>query len=481
MLSGSHRIRRMRWQVQAGPRSDPFALRKRLQAQWQALLPVIEAAFDSAAPGGEVIRIPKLELKVTVRDGEGWIEAIVEAIPRQLEEQLHALLASQGERTETVNLDPLRTLRRYLLTGNLPWHAGGTPASEVTASLEAAGRDRWRALFEALVSENKPEVYFRLLQILPEEEGRAFVLLVCDRLPRGWGAFLAEVCLALFPSRPAFFSRHAGLTMAAAFLSGAIASGGAGRPPDFRALAERSIPPDEKGRLTLWILLLPAAAAALFQPDFREGRTFEESRFDPGPLPPSLTEKSERNPERLQEIERRPLALEADAGRPVRVAHAGLILLHPFLSRFLESAGVKAPGDLLLPAENLPRAAALFHFLATGEERVYEYELGFIKVLLGLGPETPLPLSEGLVRSQDREEAAALLEAVIGYWTILKKTSIDGLRASFLRRDGLLLEEEGGFRLHLERTGFDLLIDRLPWGIGVVKLPWMKKGIVAAW
>src|SRR5436853_369125 len=81
----------------------------------------------------------------------------------------------------------------------------------------------------------------------------------------------------------------------------------------------------------------------------------------------------------------------------------------------------------LIPSA-LPRAAALLHFIATGREELYEFELGIIKVLLGLRLETPLAVSEGLLVREDREECDALLRAAIGHWNALKTTSIDGLR-----------------------------------------------------
>lgn len=166
---------------------------------------------------------------------------------------------------------------------------------------------------------------------------------------------------------------------------------------------------------------------------------------------------------------------------PLSVRHAGLVLLHPFLSRFFESTGVREEGQAELDPALLPRAAALLHLLASGEEEPYELELGFIKILLGLRPGEPLPVAGGLLRESDREEAEALLQAVIGHWSVLKKTSVHGLRQSFLQRNGLLREQDHGFLLQVEPESFDVLLGHLPWGIGTVKLPWMTKPIFTDW
>jgi hypothetical protein len=161
---------------------------------------------------------------------------------------------------------------------------------------------------------------------------------------------------------------------------------------------------------------------------------------------------------------------------PIAVRCAGLVLLHPFLPRLFESVGL-----LGLPWPELPRAAALLHWLATGRDEVHELELCFVKILLGLRPEEPLLVEAGLLTAADREEGEALLQAAVQHWSALKGTTSTGLRASFLQRGGLLREDDAGWRLQVEPAAFDLLLDHLPWGIGVVKLPWMTRPIFTDW
>jgi len=64
------------------------------------------------------------------------------------------------------------------------------------------------------------------------------------------------------------------------------------------------------------------------------------------------------------------------------------------------------------------------HFLATGSEEVNEHDLGLEKVLLGLSPETPLPVCRGLLDESDRQHAEALLKSAVIYWSILKDTLV---------------------------------------------------------
>jgi len=163
------------------------------------------------------------------------------------------------------------------------------------------------------------------------------------------------------------------------------------------------------------------------------------------------------------------------------VQAAGVVLLHPFLPKLLATLGVLHPSGETIAPSQLPRAAALLHWLAWGRAEVFEFELGSIKVLLGLRPEDPLPLSAGLVGDTEREECEALLEAAISHWSVLRSTSVSGLRTSFLQRAGLLRVTDLGWQLQLEPASFDVLLTQLPWSFGTVKFKWMSQPLFTEW
>jgi hypothetical protein len=157
--------------------------------------------------------------------------------------------------------------------------------------------------------------------------------------------------------------------------------------------------------------------------------------------------------------------------------NAGLVLLHPFLPALLSHCGLRAEARIT----DLPRTAALLHWLATGVDSPHEFELGFAKLLLGLRPEQPLAVEAGLLTIADREEGEAVLRAAVSHWKALGGTSIDGLRVSFLQRPGHVREDDEGWRLVLESEAFDVLVARLPWGIAMTRLPWMTRPLFTDW
>ncbi len=163
------------------------------------------------------------------------------------------------------------------------------------------------------------------------------------------------------------------------------------------------------------------------------------------------------------------------------VQNAGLVLLHPFLVRFFDQAGLVKEKQFLSQDARV-RAVHLLQYIVTGEQQTPEQELFLNKLLCGLEPEYPVPSGIKLTR-QEKEESENLLKSVVGHWTALKKSSPEAVRSTFLRREGLVSREgmHGGWKVAIERNTFDVLLDRLPWGLSMVKMPWNSYLIHVEW
>ncbi|MFA7061676.1 MAG: contractile injection system tape measure protein [Pedobacter sp.] len=432
-------------------------------------------------------------------------------------------------------------LLRYLQTGILSWQVANVTASDQAVVLSKVCRDEWPRIVEHLqvVQEDAP-FYFRLLQLHSEEECNLIIQALSGDIPQESKTAAMEYLELLQDEGSERFSRYTRLNLIADILAknngwleaselhsllklanataphremqeGFIADQPSIESARFRPLAETlspaTTPQHSETDLSFPATPLRNQVTAMFRqedadtitgrvgtapgaeileptdsshPRLHAENTIVARRRHPDAFP-DAGEKPDALPEMCRQSRFEPSAEPTPILFPMLIQQAGLVLLHPYITRFFENCGVKETGVAELRTSNLPRAAALLHFLATGREELYEYELGLIKTVLGLHPEAPLLVCAGLLTPDDIEEAEALLQSVISHWSVLKNTSIHGLRSSFIERPGLLRKEENSWRLNVERKPYDILLDQIPWSIGIIKLPWMQQAIFTEW
>lgn len=164
----------------------------------------------------------------------------------------------------------------------------------------------------------------------------------------------------------------------------------------------------------------------------------------------------------------------------VKIRNSGLVLLWPFLKPLWEKTGILQAGAFTGEAAR-HRAVFLLQFLAAGRTGFPESSLPFNKILCGLRPETPLLLREYEPTPEERATCESLLANVVHQWKKLGSTSIQGLRGSFLCREGLLHETETEWILRVDQKAYDILLQFLPWQIATVKTSWMEKKLLTHW
>lgn len=176
----------------------------------------------------------------------------------------------------------------------------------------------------------------------------------------------------------------------------------------------------------------------------------------------------------------KPSSPDLGIGEHLLIRDAGLVLLHPFLLHlFKHFEWLEEKDTRILPAY-AHRAVHLLSFLVSGEEQMPEYNLVFPKLLCGLPLDMPLEKDVHLT-AEEKQQAQELLEVVIKYWDALGTTSPDGLRSTFLQREGKLIFREDQWLLIVTSQTVDILLNRLPWGFGFVKLPWMEQLLKVQW
>lgn len=161
------------------------------------------------------------------------------------------------------------------------------------------------------------------------------------------------------------------------------------------------------------------------------------------------------------------------------ITHAGIVILAPFLQSFYNELGL-LNGTAWKNDEARYRAVHILKFIATGSENLPEYDFVFEKLICGIPVEEPIPLEIKLA-DKETDEVRLLLESVIQHWTALKNTSVNGLRETFLKRDGIVSRKEDGWLVQIERKTWDVLLDKMPWGYSAIVLPWNDYNIYTEW
>jgi hypothetical protein len=497
MPKSLHRIRKLHYLVTSNNQIEAFSIRKILRDHWQDnILTMLEDVFDRIDRTEQIIHIPKLEIHCQITSEQDLLTVLPELIKQQLHEQLLPLAEQSSTdspsaivwQTTAVSEIKFANLLKYLQTGVLPWSIADLTAAQVRQELTDICHQQQSPLLSYLSQQPATAaVYFRLQQLLPDQEFTVLMKTFIQRFPPIWQTVLNKLLEFVNNSSLSQLSSHVQGEVRAKIMAVSWNQLHQINQPDFHEILDDILLSANIDR-DIFISTLPHPTTKLLtsrtQPHQNandQGSNIIDTLIIPPPiLDPSLFQREENqinsDSQWNQDVE---LPFANQFSLPVN--YAGLILIHPFINTLLESTSIKAASSKEIAPPQLAHAAALLHYLATGHQEIYEYELGFIKILLGLTPNTPLPVGTGLLQESDRAEAEALLAAALNYWTVLKNTSVAGLRSSFLQRSGLLRQTDQGWSLQIEPQSFDMLLEHLPWSISIVKLSWMTFPIYTEW
>ncbi len=164
---------------------------------------------------------------------------------------------------------------------------------------------------------------------------------------------------------------------------------------------------------------------------------------------------------------------------PLYVRNAGLTLTGPFLPRLFSMFDMTSDQGWKDMASAM-RAPHLLQWLVDGRTSAPEPELGLNKVLCGLALTAPIAASIEMTE-HEKEACTQLLQAMISHWTVISNTSVEGLRETFLQREGKLQAEADRWDLKVQRKALDVLVDQIPWSISVIRSVWMKLPLHVIW
>lgn len=177
-----------------------------------------------------------------------------------------------------------------------------------------------------------------------------------------------------------------------------------------------------------------------------------------------------------------PAATERD---PIWVDDAGQVLLGAYAERLFKHLDLLDQGKFRDETARA-RAVQCLQRLCHGEQARDECDTVLSRLLCGADPATLLPQVPPLP-PETEALLEQLLQSVIAHWKALGRTSVAGLRETFLQRRGRLMKERPrsdappAWRLRVEKRGLDVLLDRLPWGFSTIRLPWMEGVLHVEW
>ncbi len=517
----THRVRRLRWQARAPSPAGAFALRSLLRGHVDACEAALDRGFDGAGARDEVWHLPRLELKVEITDvqslsARGLTERVEEAVRAALSHTPRtrvSMAAAHRERTDdpvadaarsapagssrhSVTVEGRHALQHYLTSGLLPWTLAGLPPEQARhalreAAVEAAeaiasGGESLDGLLQGVGIDARVGALLRWLPLLPPALRRRWVGatnatpgLAVDAVD-AWRTWIdgdaadrtewQAVWLALW------LAPRLAESLDLAYLRARIARqrpATAIEPPFVEAL--RNARGEGPGRSSREALDSGPESPT-------DARVATSPTVAPSPpASPVHREGTGSDSAAMHAAVRDARNLEGGPEISLLVPLAGVVLLHPWLARLLAACGVLDDAGKQVAPASLPRACALLHAMACGDEDIVEHQLPLVKLLLGRSPDEPLDTALPTLTPADREEIGALLGSVRDHWTALRGTGIDGLRAGFLQRRGLLTREDRVWKLRMQSESFDVLLGLLPWSIAVVRLPWMPDPLMVEW
>ncbi|GAA4160176.1 hypothetical protein GCM10022217_23850 [Chryseobacterium ginsenosidimutans] len=162
------------------------------------------------------------------------------------------------------------------------------------------------------------------------------------------------------------------------------------------------------------------------------------------------------------------------------IDNAGLVILHPFLLNLFQKLNL-CNNEVWTDKESQHKAVLLTQYLITGQEIFFENELILNKLICGFPIEGVINTKQE-ISNEEKEICNDLLQVVLEYWSLMKNSSVEALRETFLQRAGKLsLSEAHSWELWVEEKGVDVLLASLPWGIGMIQTPWMDKFLHCYW
>lgn len=190
-------------------------------------------------------------------------------------------------------------------------------------------------------------------------------------------------------------------------------------------------------------------------------------------------QENERNNQLTEQCKNTP-DMPDECAFTCNITNAGLILLYPNFERVFEALGWTENNQFVSETARF-KAVLITDYLVRGDqELLHEHELILNKIICDMHPREAINPQVRL-SEKEKEDARELLSASINNWRILRNSSREDYRYSFLKRKGVLIHIKGDWHLKVVRKKQDVLLETLPFTIDKIELPWMKNKLLVDW
>lgn len=423
---------------------------QKMLSDWlnNSLQPAMEALFNELNRSGYKLRMDQLEINAGDILGNNWQQQLTEKVCSELRNKIRsspvAPLELAVQTTVYSDVEKYELVRYYVKHGQLPWYADGVATNALFGWMNSAIGDGFFTRDDncSFLTNNADALQRLLLQARPNAIETWFTNWNRS-LTREWMEVLSPVAKDLFDkdrwAYAVLFERLAGLH------------------PD-----------------PLWQKMLKEKWNANDALSVVYDKTNEllQDKLSLGDWKKEIVANQPK-------LEEKPVAQNDNSEGVFYIQNAGLVILHPFLPAFFTNLSLLKDGEWINEdAHN--KAVLILQYLATASLETAEYELPLCKLLCGWSITKPLDTTLSL-NYKEKKECRLMLQQLIDHWSILKKTSIEGLQQNFLRRSGKLSEKGDSCLLQVEQQTIDILLDHLPWTISVAKSSLMHKVLYTEW
>lgn len=475
-LSSNHIINNATLDFHFSGNADGFSFQQEMRDWFDDFVKQIEAQLDALPVSETVVSIDRVELAVELNGGD-WREQLSSKLNEQLKEKLqlikagHVAESNYSEQTVKQHFAPV--FLHFLQFGYLPWQSATLTDQQWNERLEQLLVDADQTFVlhlkdVLLASQSSRE---RFIQIVPFQSAvelfnryTASRSVVYQRLVHDLQLLMKVAVVHHF--------QYIKQVLYKAFLLN---------------LSEGADPLITKQELAKSIhkkaLLQPEVIDVISQLQFQSNRLINLQKELKEQKKPAH-QKSEMRKHRLQQLlqEEQELLLQQEQlhhlnDESIYISNAGLVIVAAFIPAMFEKLGYASAQTI----SDQSKAVCVLQHLVTGHDKMQEYELVLPKILCGIPLSKPVNCTNFRVYKEQRREADELLASVIEYWSVLQNTSVEGLRQSFLQRNGKLTYNGKDWMLQVEQQPYDMLLQHLPWNISMIRLPWMNHLLKTEW